>query len=887
MKKEEFRDNISDPGFKIDNDGLYRSIFENVHDGIYQSTIDGRILSANPALVKMLGYSSEDELKCLNVGKDVYYSEEDRVNYLARYDHSSGAKDAELTLKRKDGTPITVLDNSHAVRDKDGNFLFFEGTLTEITDLKSTEKALRESEDRYRTLIETLQTGLSLFTLDGKLLYCNNRKREMMGYESEEEIMSVSLMEMIHPDDHQKVGRLRKELISKGSIKPFELRILRKDGSFFWADFVVSLIFDDEGNPSCMMDTMTDITEKKQADEQQMVLKHSVDVHYDGAYWLDTDNRFVYVNNSACRDTGYKREELIGKELSFVNPLATSDVVKLIWDKLRKDGSFTAEAVHRRKNGSIFPVEIVSSYINYNGKEYCCGFARDISDRKQTAEEMKNRLVQLRQIIDLVPSYIFAKDIDGKFLLSNKALAEVFGLSPEEIQGKSDEDYGASKEQIRWYRKHDLEVIKNGIPVFIPEEQVLRKDGSLGWFQTVKIPYKHPGYDKPAILGVSTEITDRKKVEDELRASETRFRKLFESHSAMKLLIDPESGMIIDVNKAASDFFGWPIAKLRKMSISEISAIPEPDVLANLRKVMSFSSATFETQSRMSDGSIRDTEVYASIIRVDGKDYLHSILHDITEKKKILHDLVKAKEKAEESDKIKTAFLHNISHEIRTPMNAIVGFSSLLDSPDLDDDSRGQYLEIIKHSSNQLLSIISDIVDISNLDAGQVRLVKEEIAVNDLLKQIHEQYRLRADEKKILLTLTVPKDRKNRVIITDPTKLIQIISNLLNNSFKFTKKGKIDFGYAEVDNFLEFYVSDTGSGIRKENRSRIFERFFQEDNPSNLKTEGTGLGLSICKGYVELMGGKISVESRYNKGTVFRFTIPLETAANKKSLKGK
>jgi PAS domain S-box-containing protein len=537
--------------------------------------------------------------------------------------------------------------------------------------------------------------------------------------------------------------------------------------------------------------------------------------------------------------------------------------------------------VHRRKNGTIYPVELVTSYINFGGKEYSCGFARDISDRKASAEEMRLRLEQLRQIIDLVPSYIFAKDIDGKFLLANKALADVFGLSPQEIQGKKDSDYGASKEQIKWYRKNDLEVIKKGTPLFIPEEQVLRKDGTLGWFQTVKIPYKHPGYDKPAILGVATEITERKEVEDELRKSEERFRKLFESHSAVKLLIDPESGSIIDANKAAAEFYGWSVPKLKKMRITDISVNPEEEILKNMRLVMKTSSASFEATHKLAKGSFRDVEIFASKINIDNRDYLHSIIHDITDKKKILKYLVTAKEKAEESDKIKTAFLHNISHEIRTPMNAIVGFSSLLDSPELSEEARKQYTSIIFQSSNQLLSIITDIVDISNIETGHVKIAKEAVLINRLIEKIHDQYSLRADESKLTLRYILPKGTDKLKILSDETKLVQIISNLLNNSFKFTRKGKIEFGYEVKGACLEFFVDDTGAGIKKENIEKIFERFFQDDNISYQKTDGTGLGLSICRGYVELMGGRIWAESKKGKGSVLRFTIPLTPAKTK------
>jgi len=873
---EEAEDKLKAPYSQTADTGFYRSIFENVHDGIYRSSPEGRIINANPALVSMLGYDSEEELKQLNISTDIYYSSAERDRYINAISESGWLKDTELTLRRKDGSKITVLENSRAVYDDSGNLVCYEGTLTEITGLKITEEALRESQEKYRTLIDTLQDGLSVFDFQGNITFCNSKKRIMLGYESDEEIKKENIYKIIHPADLEKAQRILNGALKTGIFPMMELRVVRKDGTSFWAEFGATFLRDSKGDPAYIMDTMRDITGRKEAEEQLMILKQSVDGHYDGAYWIDVNNRITYVNNSACRDTGFSREELIGKELSYINPLATKEVLKLIWEKLRKDGSFTAEAVMRRKNGTLFPVEIVSSYINFGGKEYSCGFARDITDRKISAEEMKIRFSQLRQIIDTVPSYIFAKDIDGRFLLANKALADVFGLASEEIQGKSDSDYGATPEQVRWYRKHDLEVINKGHPVNIPEEQVLRKDGTLGWFQTVKIPYRHPGVDKPAILGVSTEITERKKAEDELRQSEARFRNLFEQHSAVKILIDPEDGRILDANKAASEYFGWSVAKLKKMRVTEISGMNEEGVLLNIRKAIGNTSAVFETSSRLANGSIRDIEVFASRITNDDKDYLHSIIHDITDKKKMVNDLIAAKDRAEESDKIKTAFLHNISHEIRTPMNAIVGFASLMNTSGLSEESRIQYADIIFQSSHQLLSIITDIVDISNIDAGVVKVSEDNLVVDDLMRQILDQHVLRAEKLKLALKLKIPAGNTKLRIITDSTKLQQIISNLIDNAIKFTREGTIEFGYKLKKDLVEFFVSDTGKGIEREELGKIFDRFYQINDFTENKPEGTGLGLAICKEYAGLLGGEISASSQVGKGSKFTFHIPLK-----------
>jgi signal transduction histidine kinase len=209
-------------------------------------------------------------------------------------------------------------------------------------------------------------------------------------------------------------------------------------------------------------------------------------------------------------------------------------------------------------------------------------------------------------------------------------------------------------------------------------------------------------------------------------------------------------------------------------------------------------------------------------------------------------------------------------------MNAIIGFSTLLNEPDVSEEDRHQYTDIIFQSGSQLLSIINDIVDIANVESGQAKLNLTEINLNSMMKSLNEQFRIIAKGNNISINLNAPLTDKDSEVITDNTKLVQILSNLINNAIKFTKNGQIDFGYTLKEKFLEFYVKDSGIGISQEYHSRIFDRFFQVDSAVSRQYSGTGLGLSICKGYVQLLGGTIKVESESGKGTLFKFTIPYQ-----------
>lgn len=232
-----------------------------------------------------------------------------------------------------------------------------------------------------------------------------------------------------------------------------------------------------------------------------------------------------------------------------------------------------------------------------------------------------------------------------------------------------------------------------------------------------------------------------------------------------------------------------------------------------------------------------------------------------------------AKEKAEESDQLKTAFLHNISHEIRTPMNSIVGFSEFINEPNLRSQKRKEFTKIIVKSSNQLLSIISDIVNIATIEAGQAKVSEKEVDLNTTLRLLQAQFIPQANEKNIDIKLTHLLPDNEVRILSDETKLIQILTNLIGNALKFTRKGVINFGYKKCGNELEFFVQDSGIGIPPEMHEEIFKRFRQVETNSTRQFGGSGLGLSISKAYAELLGGRMWMSSEVGKGSTFYFAI--------------
>lgn len=238
------------------------------------------------------------------------------------------------------------------------------------------------------------------------------------------------------------------------------------------------------------------------------------------------------------------------------------------------------------------------------------------------------------------------------------------------------------------------------------------------------------------------------------------------------------------------------------------------------------------------------------------------------------NELQKAKVKAEESDKLKSAFLANMSHEIRTPMNGIMGFAELLKEKNISSKEQKEYIEIIEKSGTRLLNIINDIVDISKIEAGQMNVVFSETNIGELLQYIQTFFKPETQDKGLLLVLKNLSDDEECIITTDREKLYAILINLVKNAIKYTIKGIIEFGYEKKDNHIKFFVKDTGIGISKKMQTAIFERFIQADFNDKMARQGAGLGLSIAKAYVELLGGKIWIESELGKGSIFYFTVP-------------
>lgn len=536
--------------------------------------------------------------------------------------------------------------------------------------------------------------------------------------------------------------------------------------------------------------------------------------------------------------------------------------------KIKTDSEIIGDIVLFTKKGEEISLSIdLDIYIRQIGMLF---------SRIRTEDALRQSRQQLRQIIDLVPHFIFAKDINGRFILANKSIAETYGTTTEEIIGKTDDNFNNNNEENEHFRKIDREVIISGKPKFIEAEPVTGANNTTKIVQTIKIPFIDAQENIKAVLGVSTDITERVKAQIKLETSEMRYRTLVE-FAADTILLGITDGTITQANDQAEKLTGYTKDELTKLRIENLftsDALNKTPMRYDL--VSQGQTVRNERIIRRKDGTKIAIEMNT---RMMPDNTIQTIMRDIEETKRIQKELTLAKEKAEENDRLKSAFLSNMSHEIRTPMNAIVGFSGLLADDNLSDEKKQYYIDIIEKNCNNLLRIIDDVLDISKIESGQLEIIKTSCNLHEVIERIKDIITETHEKIKNGIELRFNLPDHQLEIVTDETRLMQVLVNLSTNAMNFTQEGYVEIGVTHSDKEVLFFVKDTGIGIAPELHEKVFERFYRTGQITTGRHGGTGLGLTICRSLIEMMGGKIWLESKPGQGTQVYFTLPYVKAA--------
>ncbi|MCD6555605.1 MAG: response regulator, partial [Bacteroidales bacterium] len=489
----------------------------------------------------------------------------------------------------------------------------------------------------------------------------------------------------------------------------------------------------------------------------------------------------------------------------------------------------------------------------------------------------------------LLPQIIYECDIEGNLTYVNEQAFEFFRYTREDFE-KGINLMQALIPEDHEKAKTDFQKVLQGEEPENPNYTALRKDNSkfpvLIYSNSVIKNYKPTG-----LRGVIIDITDLRKAENEIKIQNKKLKQITEIEKIgtfdwdLKTNLTTWNDEMFNIHQIPKQvpmpYENW-VKNIHPDDVDETTSILAESITAKNPRYAEFRIVR-------PNGELRDVRASATVI-TDNKGNVTNAIGvtiDITEKNKAQEETLKAKEKAEESDRLKTEFINNMSHEIRTPMNGILGFSELLSTPDLAQEKLINYISIIQNSGKQLMRIIDDILEISKLGTKQVKAIENKVYLNDLFLELFSIFDIRAKENKTPLYLKKGLPDTESMVLTDSSKLNKILSNLLENALKFTNKGFIEFGYRLKNDTVVIYVKDTGIGIKPEKQEIIFERFSQEEKEVSEHAGGLGLGLSIAKENAELLGGTITLESEKGKGSTFYITIPYKPVENNNIIKTK
>lgn len=617
----------------------------------------------------------------------------------------------------------------------------------------------------------------------------------------------------------------------------------------------------------------------------------------DAVICTDNTGKITQMNAIAEKLTGWNFSEAKGRMLDDVFEIideGSREKIESPVQKVISTGSIVELSNHPilvSKNGSEIPVADSGAPIK-NKSNQIIGVVVVFRDQTEEREQQqvlekseadyREREFWLResQRIGRIGSY--SLDIKSGQWRSSDVLDEIFGISSQDehtVVSWNEIIHPEQREEMMYYFQH--EVVENKT-AFEKEYRIKRADnGAERWVHgRGELRFNESG-EAVTMIGTIQDITLRKQYEAQLLDSEARFRNAI-LMAPIPIMVHDDTGKILNVSEGWTHFSGYSIDEIPTLKTWTQKAFGN-----NAEEMQNYHEHLFNTQNTTFGGEHEITSksgakriwnfFHTPLGKTGGKKIMLNIAPDITQRIRTQNELVVAKERAEESERLKSAFLANVSHEIRTPLNGIVGFSNILaEDENLSPKEKQEFAQLINKSSDGLLKIINDILDISRLETGRTKIDKKPFEVNAMLDNVYSIFKKRlADTNITRFDFRIKKPQQNLVVEGDEERLIQIFSNLVDNAIRFTHEGNVTFGIASVnDTEAEFFVSDTGIGIEEDKQKLIFDRFTQADQGTSRTYGGTGLGLAIVKKLLEMMGSEIHLQSEPNKGTCFWFKLP-------------
>lgn len=872
---------------------LLESMTENMDDMLWAKDLQGRYLFANPVIRRVLLCSDDEDV----IGKtDVYFANRQRA---MGQKHTFGElcfdTDKIVIEKRISGRfeeagfvrgQYLILDvQKSPLYGRNGNLIGTVGTGRDITERKRAKDELRS-----KTAMLEAQANASL---DG-ILVVNDRNERVLYNRKLVEIFAPS-DEILACTDDSALLQYVTTLVRDPEAFIIRVADLYANPQSIWRDKLdlrdgrvleryTAPVQGQDGTHYGRIWTFRDITPNKTADHALRLSEHRLrslmQVAPLGIFRADAQGRCTYVNEYWSVISGFSGEAALGLGwLDTLYPPHRKLALRAFRSGLRSGKDFAEEFCFRQgdKASVWFLMRAAAEYSPDGDFLGFVGALIDISARRKTEDDLRNSREQLREVIDLVPHFIFAKDADGRFLLANKALAEAYGTTVDRVIGHRDADFTKAEGEAEHFREIDLKAMNSGQTQIVPDEPITDASGRLRRLSTIKVPFRFSGTDAPAVLGVAVDITEQKLAEEALFNESLRRRMLME-YSNDGIVIVGQDHRIVESNQRFAEMLGYEREEVVGLYTWDYEAVLDERSIREKFDQLENVNLVVETKHRRKDGSVFDVEVSLGGAVVSGQALIFAVCRDTTLRREYLATLYHAKEAAEVANKAKSVFLANMSHEIRTPLNGLLGMLQLIQACDVSEEVNS-YSIIALQSGKRLTNLLNDILDLSRIEAGRMPLNEAPFGVEELVSSLSETFCLQHRDSQVDLHIGREVGLPE-VVVGDKVRVRQILFNLVGNAIKFTKQGMVSLKISSLQPDragrirLLFMISDTGIGIPDHKLDDICAPFTQVAEDYTRAYQGAGLGLSIVRNLVHIMEGTLTFDSEFGRGTTVCLTLP-------------
>ncbi len=742
---------------------------------------------------------------------------------------------------------------------------------------QQSEELIREGEAKYRAIFEATGTATLIVEEDTTIIMANKTCLSVTGY-SPKELIGTKWTKYVAPESLEMMLRyykLRREDPEKAPSQ-YEVKLVNKAGEVRRAILQVSMV---AGFKHSVV-SMLDITERKMVEiglnQQREILQKIFDHIPVMIAYFDERGNIKTVNHELVKKLGWSLEEWKTENIlakCYPEPEALKEATDFMINKPTGWKDFKTST----KSGTVIDTAWTNTLLSDG---VSMGIGLDITERKMAEDALGERERQFSILISNLPgmAYRCLNDKNWTMLFVSDGCYKLTGYLPEDlINNKKIAFNDLILEQYQTYLWGKWQKLLEAKLPLEEEYQIRTASGEIKWVWEKGRGIFNENRELLFLEGYIQDITERKKMEEALKESEESYRRLFEDHSAVKLVLDPDSGDIIDANKAAADFYGWSREELKRMKIQQINILPPDEIKIELEKARTLEKTYFEFRHRLADGSIRDVKVFSSKIEIKGKDYLHPIIHDITKEKELESQLYQS-QKLESIGQL----AGGVAHDFNNMLNVILGYGELVLNKLHQGDPMREEVRQIVEAGRRSMSLTEQLLAFSRKQILQPKILN----INESLKAIEGMLRRLIGED-IELTLALAEDLS--YVKADQGQIEQIIMNLAVNARDAMPYGgkliietanvALDESYAQnhagtvPGDYVMLAATDTGRGMDRETLSRIFEPFFTTKGK-----KGTGLGLATVYGIVKQSGGNIFVYSEPEKGTTFKIYIPATLA---------